>query len=72
MAANVAVGASRLGTATRLLGAVGDDAMGREALEALGREALDVDHVVMRHGAATFFCVIMVDDDGEQLDVDEN
>lgn len=66
MAANVAVGASRLGTATRLLGAVGDDAMGREALEALGREALDVDHVVMRHGAATFFCVIMVDDDGEK------
>ena len=62
MAANVAVGASRLGTATRLLGAVGDDAMGREALEALGREALDVDHVVTRHGAATFFCVIMLID----------
>jgi ribokinase len=66
MAANVAVGASRLGTSTRLLGAVGDDAMGREALDALEREALDVDHIVTRHGAATFFCVIMVDDDGEK------
>ena len=39
MAANVAVGASRLGTKTRLLGTVGDDAMGREALAALRREA---------------------------------
>lgn len=66
MAANVAVGASRLGTVTRLLGAVGDDAMGREALDALGREALDLDHVATRHGAATFFCVIMVDDAGEK------
>lgn len=66
MAANVAVGASRLGTATRLLGAVGDDAMGREALEALGHEALDLDHVATRQGAATFFCIIMVDDDGEK------
>lgn len=66
MAANVAVGASRLGTATRLLGAVGNDAMGREALVALGREALDLRHVATRPDAATFFCVIMVDDEGEK------
>ena len=66
MAANVAVGASRLGTPTRLLGAVGDDAMGREALDALRREALDLDHVATRRGEATFFCIIMVDDQGEK------
>jgi ribokinase len=66
MAANVAVGTSRLGTPTRLLGAVGDDAMGREALDALGREALDLEYVATRRGAATFFCIIMVDDDGEK------
>jgi ribokinase len=66
MAANVAVGAGRLGTPTRMLGAVGDDAMGREALDRLGREALDLDHVVVRVGAATFFCIIMVDADGEK------
>lgn len=66
MAANVAVGARRLGTATRLLGAVGDDAMGREALDALAEEQLDLAHVSTRQGAATFFCIIMVDQDGEK------
>lgn len=66
MAANVAVGASRLGTRTRMLGAVGDDAMGRDALDALAEEGLDLDHVATRHGAATFFCIIMVDDEGEK------
>ena len=66
MAANVAVGARRLGTRTRMLGAVGDDAMGRDALAALEREGLDLVHVATRRGAATFFCIIMVDDEGEK------
>jgi sugar/nucleoside kinase (ribokinase family) len=66
MAANVAVGAQRLGTATRLLGAVGDDAMGRDALAALGQENLDLTHIATRGGAATFFCIIMVDQEGEK------
>ncbi|MCK0168191.1 carbohydrate kinase family protein [Jannaschia sp. S6380] len=66
MAANVAVAARRLGTRTRLLGAVGDDALGREALAALTSEGLDLSHVATRHGEATFFCVILVDDEGEK------
>nr|WP_168771063.1 carbohydrate kinase family protein [Palleronia sediminis] len=66
MAANVAVGACRLGTRTRILGAVGDDAMGQEALGSLGNEGLDLSHVATRHGSATFFCVVMVDDEGEK------
>jgi ribokinase len=66
MAANVAVAARRLGTPTRLLGAVGDDAMGREAMRALAGEGLDLMHVAVRPGEATFFCVIMVDDGGEK------
>lgn len=66
MAANVAVGARRLGTTTRLLGAVGDDAMGNEALMALGQEHLDLTHVATRNGAPTFFCIIMVDQEGEK------
>lgn len=66
MAANVAVGARRLGTEVRLLGAVGDDAMGHEALAALRVEGLDLAHVVERAGTPTFFCVIMVDDRGEK------
>ncbi|SHJ75483.1 ribokinase [Palleronia salina] len=66
MAANVAVAARRLGTTTRLLAALGDDAMGAEARAALEREHLDLDHLAVRPGAATFFCVIMVDDRGEK------
>lgn len=66
MAANVAVGAQRLGTPTRILGAVGQDAMGREAFEALRAEGLDVHHVVQRAGVPTFFCLILVDDTGEK------
>ncbi|MCR9089340.1 MAG: carbohydrate kinase family protein [Rhodobacteraceae bacterium] len=66
MAANVAVGANRLGTPTRLVGAVGDDAMGREALGYLAREGVDLSHVETRAGAATFFCVILLDESGEK------
>jgi ribokinase len=66
MAANVAVGARRLGTSVRLAGAVGDDALGREALDALQTEGLDLSHVTIRQGVPTFFCMIMVDDGGEK------
>lgn len=66
MAANVAVGTSRLGGQVRLLGAVGDDAMGQEALDALARERVDLGPVVVKQGASTFFCVIMVDGVGEK------
>lgn len=66
MAANVAVGASRLGTRARIIGAVGEDEMGRDALKALEREGLDLRHVATRRGMATFFCIIMVDDQGEK------
>ena len=66
MAANVAVGASRLGTRSRILGTVGEDTMGREVIAALMEEDLDLNHVVRRPDAATFFCVIMVDEDGEK------
>ncbi|MEM5476941.1 carbohydrate kinase family protein [Pacificibacter sp. AS14] len=66
MAANVAVGASRLGTVTRLLGVVGDDEMGREALSALNYEGIDLTHSQVRVGVPTFFCVVLVDAEGEK------
>jgi len=66
MAANVAVAASRLGTQTRMIGAVGDDAMGREALAALTLEGVDLAHVPTLEGVATFFCIILVDAQGEK------
>lgn len=66
MAANVAVGASRLGTRARIIGAIGDDATGRDALAVLETEGVDHKFVAVRPGEATFFCVIMVDDEGEK------
>ena len=66
MAANVAVGASRLGTRARIVGAVGDDATGRDARAVLETEGIDHSFVAVRPGEATFFCVIMVDDEGEK------
>ncbi|TJZ90177.1 carbohydrate kinase family protein [Paracoccus gahaiensis] len=66
MAANVAVAARRLGTATRILGAVGDDAMGYEAISALRLEGVDFAHIATRKDTATFFCIIMVDAGGEK------
>lgn len=66
MAANVAVAASRLGTRTRIIGCVGDDAFGQQALDHLKAGGVDHAFVPIRPGEATFFCVIMVDDEGEK------
>jgi len=66
MAANVAVGASRLGTPARIVAATGDDAMGREARAALADEDVDTAFVAVRPGASTFFCVILLDESGEK------
>jgi len=51
--------------AVRFLGAVGDDPMGTEALEALRNEAVDVSHVSVAQQTATGVALIVVDDAGE-------
>jgi ribokinase len=51
--------------AVRFLGAVGDDPMGTEALEALRTEAVDVTHVSVTPEAATGVALIVVDEAGE-------
>lgn len=66
MVANVAVGLARLGAAARMLGAVGDDAAGAEAVAALRADGVDVAHVVRVPGAPTFLCVILVEPSGEK------
>lgn len=66
MVANVAVGLARLGAAARMLGAVGDDAAGAEAVAALRADGVDVAHVVRVPGAATFMCVILIEPGGEK------
>jgi ribokinase len=61
--ANQAVAATRFGAATTLLGAVGDDDHGREALAQLRAEGVDVD-AVATVGAPTGVAAIVVDADG--------
>lgn len=51
--------------AVRFLGAVGDDPMGAEALEALRTEAVDVSHIFVAPQLATGVALIVVDASGE-------
>lgn len=51
--------------AVRFLGAVGDDSMGAEALEALRHDAVDVSRVSVAPQSATGVALIVVDESGE-------
>jgi len=62
--ANQAVAAARLGAAVTLVGAVGSDAMGDEAVEALDAEGIDVAGIA-RVDAPTGVALIVVDAAGE-------
>ena len=66
MAANVAVGLARLGTASRLVAAVGDDGHGRTATQALEREGVDTRFLVRCADTTTFMCVVLLAGDGEK------
>ncbi len=63
--ANQAVAAARLGAAVSLLGAVGDDDLGAEALAQLEAEGVDVSLVARLGGVATGVAAIVVDERGE-------
>ncbi|MDA0139319.1 PfkB family carbohydrate kinase [Solirubrobacter deserti] len=62
--ANQAVAAARLGAEVAFVGAVGDDAMGEEATEALRTEGIDVSRMA-RLGEPTGVALIVVDAAGE-------
>lgn len=62
--ANQAVAAARAGAAVRLVGAVGDDDLGREALADLRAEGVDVEGVCVVSGVATGAALIVVDHEG--------
>ncbi|NUW44456.1 ribokinase [Nonomuraea rhodomycinica] len=64
--ANQAVAAARLGARVRLVGQVGDDALGRELLAAVAGEGVDVSGV-RRVPAATGMAMIVVEDGGENM-----
>lgn len=62
---NQAVACARAGVATRMLGAIGDDAFGRSLLAHLVASAVDVDNVVTLRGRASGMSVAIVEDAGD-------
>ena len=65
--ANQAVAARRAGAEVVFITAVGDDDLGRQALEGYRREGIDVSHVRVVEGVASGVALIFVDDRGENL-----
>jgi ribokinase len=65
--ANQAVAALRAGAEVVFITAVGDDELGRQALEVYRREGIDVSHVRVVEGVASGVALIFVDDQGENL-----
>ncbi len=63
--ANQAVAAARAGARVALVGAVGDDELGAEALDDLRAEGVDVGAVRRLAGVATGVALIVVDRDGD-------
>jgi ribokinase len=63
--ANQAVAAARHGAAVRMVGAVGTDDLGDEAIADLSAEGVDVTYVARLSNAATGVALIVVDDSGE-------
>jgi len=64
---NQATAAARLGRTVLFVGAVGDDALGEEARNALASERIDVSSLATVAGAATGVALILVDRRGENL-----
>ena len=65
--ANQAVAARRAGAEVVFVTAVGDDDLGKQALELYQREGIDVSHVTGRRGVASGVALIFVGDDGENM-----
>ncbi len=65
--ANQAVAARRAGADVVFVAAVGDDDLGRQALELYRREGIDVGHVRVVPGEASGVALIYVADDGENM-----
>lgn len=63
--ANQAAAVARLGQASTLVGAVGDDAFGRELLANLTAAQVDVSNVDVDPTAATGTAMILIDDSGQ-------
>ena len=65
--ANQAVAARRAGAEVVFVTAVGDDDLGRQALELYRREGIDVSHARVIEGMSSGVALIFVDDGGENM-----
>jgi ribokinase len=65
--ANQAVAARRAGAEVALVAAVGDDALGRQALDRYRDEGIDIGHMRTIPGVASGVALIFVDDRGENM-----
>jgi ribokinase len=65
--ANQAVAAQRAGGDVVFVTAVGDDDLGRQALELYRREGINIDHARVVLGVASGVALIFVDEDGENM-----
>ena len=63
--ANQAVAASRLGAQVAMVGAIGEDAFGRQLRNGLERDRIDTRHVTTIAGAASGVALITVDPRGQ-------
>ena len=63
--ANQAVAAARLGASVSLIGCVGGDSFGEQAMSALRGEGIDLRHLYVAQGVATGVAMVLVDDSGE-------
>lgn len=64
-ASNVAIGLSRLGTAVRLIGRVGNDPHGSYLLSSLAREGVDLEYVFQDSSHPTAQCYVLTGADHE-------
>jgi ribokinase len=65
--ANQAVAARRAGAEVVFVTAVGDDDLGRQALDLYRREGIDVDHARVVEGMSSGVALVFVDDGGENM-----
>lgn len=64
---NQAVAASRIGASVKMIGCVGDDGFGEQAIEHLTASGVNCDAVVRSPAAPTGFAAIMVNDAGDNM-----
>ena len=67
MVPNTLVALSRLGREVGFHGVIGDDTFGQLVVENFRENGVDTGGVVVKHGAHTFFCVLLVNPNGDRV-----